>query len=104
MCVSHFGIGNGVGRVDEERNGGRSWDELMRQLDPFRHYLHTQLGYASAVTARSGETGDQSEPHRITANPDIVPHVIFRRVAMLRVIPLSAAGRPQLAERSRGLH
>src|SRR5471032_1912596 len=65
LCVAHFEISKGVGRVDENRNDGRGWDQLVCELDSFRQNLNTHLGYAGDVAAWSGEIGNQSKSHRI---------------------------------------
>jgi hypothetical protein len=54
------GIG-GIGRVDEQANDGRRGDQLVKQLQPFRPYLHVQGDQARDVAARPVETGDQSD-------------------------------------------
>src|SRR5262249_12662710 len=65
LQVSQYGLGIGIGWVDERGNDGRRWYQLVRQLQSFRHYLHVQLGHARDVAARPIEASDETELNRI---------------------------------------
>src|SRR5215510_6096969 len=65
LQVSQYGLGIGIGWVDERGNDGRRWYQLVRQLQSLRHYLHVQLGHARDVAAWPIEASDETELHRI---------------------------------------
>jgi len=44
-----------IGRIDQQGNGVRRWDQLVRQLDALRPDFHVQLRHTSDVAARSVE-------------------------------------------------
>ena len=60
-------LSGGIGRVDEYTNGGRRGDQLVRQFQSLRCYLHMQFGHAGDVAARSAQAGDEADLHRIAA-------------------------------------
>jgi len=54
-----------IGRIDEERNNGCVWDQLMQQLQPLWFYLRFQGDNAGEITAGSIQAGDKSNFDRI---------------------------------------
>ena len=44
LKIFQYGLGKGIGRVDEHGNDGRHGYQLVRHLQSLRHYLHVQLG------------------------------------------------------------
>src|SRR5258708_28248901 len=70
LQVSQYGLGIGIGWVDERGNEGRRWYQLVRQLQSLRHYLHVQLGHARDVATRSAQAGDEADLHRIAGGSE----------------------------------
>src|SRR5262249_53795403 len=51
---------NGIGRVDEQGNRTRRWDQLVQQLQLLRPQLHVRDGPAREIPAGSVQTGDKT--------------------------------------------
>src|SRR5262245_39572888 len=67
LRVAAVELGNGIIRIYHEAEYVGAWNELLKQLELFRHEHFAQRGDASHVAARPIETGDQAKFDRIAS-------------------------------------
>ena len=65
LRVARYGLGIGIGRVDEQGDDPRRGHQLVQQLQPLRPHLHVQRRVSREVAARSVHAGNEAGCNRI---------------------------------------